>query len=125
MRTSREIEGTRALGPLVAVALAVASGSTSPTCSSASAVTGPTTSTTTGCTWRSWSRRAASASRRAIAIEKSRLGWALIGRGLLSFAAGDLYWTEVLSERSGEVTFPSVADIGYLAYFPLASPAPS
>jgi diguanylate cyclase (GGDEF)-like protein len=57
---------------------------------------------------------------RAIRFEDARLGWGLVGLALLVFAAGDLYWTEVLEGRAGEITFPSIADIGYLAYFPFA-----
>ena len=56
---------------------------------------------------------------RAALVDVQRAGWALVGLGLLAFAAGDLYWTQVLSDRAGEVTFPSLADVGYLAFYPL------
>ena len=120
MRTSSEIEGTRALGAAVAVAVAVAFGAY------AAHILFGLGGDGFNDLYDQWLYVAIMAAAgglcvaRAIAIEKSRLGWALIGLALLSFAAGDLYWTEVLSERSGEITFPSVADIGYLAYFPLA-----
>ncbi len=57
---------------------------------------------------------------RAFAVREGRAGWGLIGLALLGFAAGDLYWTEVLAERSGEVTFPTLADAGYLGYYAFA-----
>jgi two-component system, cell cycle response regulator len=56
---------------------------------------------------------------RAARISEQRAGWTLIGLGLLAFAMGDLYWTQVLEDRAGEVTFPSLADVGYLLYYPL------
>ncbi len=56
---------------------------------------------------------------RAASVREQRLAWALIGGGILVFAAGDLYWTQVLADRSGQATFPSPADIGYLGFYPL------
>ncbi len=54
---------------------------------------------------------------RAAARKEERLPWALLGFGLLSWAAGDLYWTVVLREVSSP-PFPSVDDVLYLAgYF--------
>jgi len=46
--------------------------------------------------------------------KEERLPWALLGFGLLSWAAGDLYWTAVLRDLSSP-PFPSVDDILYLA----------
>ncbi len=43
-----------------------------------------------------------------------RLAWALIGTGLLAWASADLYWTTVLGEADSP-SFPSLADVGYLA----------
>jgi diguanylate cyclase (GGDEF)-like protein len=48
-----------------------------------------------------------------------RLAWLLIGLALLAFAAGDVYWTMALADDGG-ATFPSLADVGYLAFYPLA-----
>jgi diguanylate cyclase (GGDEF)-like protein/PAS domain S-box-containing protein len=57
------------------------------------------------------SRRASSAG--------SRVAWALIGLGFAAYAFGDLawFWFEVV--EGVEVPFPSVADVGYLGFFPL------
>jgi diguanylate cyclase (GGDEF)-like protein/PAS domain S-box-containing protein len=48
-----------------------------------------------------------------------RRAWAFIGLGFAAYAFGDLawFWFEVVQVR--EVPFPSVADVGYLAFFPL------
>jgi diguanylate cyclase (GGDEF)-like protein/PAS domain S-box-containing protein len=57
------------------------------------------------------------ASRRATS-SGGRRAWAFIGLGFAAYAFGDLawFWFEVVQAR--EVPFPSVADIGYLAFFP-------
>jgi diguanylate cyclase (GGDEF)-like protein/PAS domain S-box-containing protein len=49
----------------------------------------------------------------------SRGAWALIGLGFVAYAFGDLawFWFEVVEGVA--VPFPSVADIGYLGFFPL------
>jgi diguanylate cyclase (GGDEF)-like protein/PAS domain S-box-containing protein len=49
----------------------------------------------------------------------SRAAWALIGLGFAAYAFGDLAWFWFEIVRAVEVPFPSVADIGYLAFFPL------
>ncbi|HEX7737558.1 MAG TPA: hypothetical protein VF458_22105 [Ktedonobacteraceae bacterium] len=49
-------------------------------------------------------------------IGKERLGWALIGLGVIMWALGDSNWRYYVS--MGEAPFPSTADIGYSA-FPL------
>ena len=46
------------------------------------------------------------------------LAWALIGLGSLLWACGDVYWTLVLSKRD-VIPVPSLADAGYLAFYPL------
>ena len=51
---------------------------------------------------------------RAALRRDGRLGWGLLGAGLLAWAASDLYWTVVLGKLD-EVPFPSAADAGYLA----------
>jgi two-component system cell cycle response regulator len=47
-----------------------------------------------------------------------RLAWALIGLGSLAWAFGDVYWTLVLSDEK-VVPVPSLADAGYLTFYPL------
>ncbi|HEY6758881.1 MAG TPA: HD domain-containing phosphohydrolase [Baekduia sp.] len=46
-----------------------------------------------------------------------RVAWLLVAAGILCWAAGDVYWTAVLSDRD-DIPVPSPADFGYLA-FPL------
>jgi diguanylate cyclase (GGDEF)-like protein len=50
---------------------------------------------------------------RAVARKEERLPWALLGLGLLAWAAGDLYWT-VLLRPMAEPPFPSGSDVLYL-----------
>jgi two-component system cell cycle response regulator len=51
---------------------------------------------------------------RAAVRKEERMAWALLGTGLLSWAAGDLYWTVVLRDVA-EPPFPSWDDALYLA----------
>jgi diguanylate cyclase (GGDEF)-like protein len=51
---------------------------------------------------------------RAARRREDRLAWALLGLGLLGWAAGDLYWTLVLRGMS-QPPFPSGEDVLYLA----------
>jgi two-component system, cell cycle response regulator len=46
------------------------------------------------------------------------LAWGLIGLGSLLWAAGDVYWTLVLSKHD-VIPVPSLSDVGYLAFYPL------
>jgi len=55
---------------------------------------------------------------RALMAEEHRLAWALLAVGVACWTAGDLYWMMALDDL-GEPPFPSLADVGYLAYFPL------
>ena len=55
---------------------------------------------------------------RAVVRKEARLPWALLGLGLLGWAAGDLYWTLVLRDMA-EPPFPSGEDILYLAGYGL------
>jgi diguanylate cyclase (GGDEF)-like protein len=48
-----------------------------------------------------------------------RRGWALLGAGALSWAAGQAVWTWYENVAGVEVPFPSLADAGYLALVPL------
>jgi hypothetical protein len=55
---------------------------------------------------------------RAVAAPAHRVAWALLAAGVACWTAGDVYWTIALDDVP-EPPFPSFADIGYLAYFPL------
>jgi two-component system cell cycle response regulator len=55
---------------------------------------------------------------RAIFRKEERLAWALLGLGLFSWAAGDLYWTVVLRDMASP-PFPSADDALYLAGYAL------
>ena len=55
---------------------------------------------------------------RAQENDRSRWAWRLLAVGLACFFAGDLMFF-ILQNVLGRSPFPSVADIGYLAYYPL------
>ncbi|HEX3561915.1 MAG TPA: hypothetical protein VHU24_03675, partial [Solirubrobacterales bacterium] len=55
---------------------------------------------------------------RAAVRKEERLPWALLGFGLLSWAAGDLYWSVVLRNLSSP-PFPSFDDALYFAGYVL------
>jgi diguanylate cyclase (GGDEF)-like protein len=55
---------------------------------------------------------------RAAVRKQERLPWALLGLGLLGWAAGDLYWTVFLRDM-GEPPFPSGSDALYLVGYAL------
>jgi diguanylate cyclase (GGDEF)-like protein/putative nucleotidyltransferase with HDIG domain len=48
-----------------------------------------------------------------------RVGWLLVGGGILAWSAGDVYWTTVLLDEDS-IPVPSPADFGYLAFPVLA-----
>ena len=47
----------------------------------------------------------------------ARLAWTLVGIGLALWVVGDLYY-EVAFASADDVPFPSLADVGYLAFYP-------
>ncbi len=51
-------------------------------------------------------------------VGAERSAWGLIGAALLFWALADVYWTAVV-QGPGPDPFPSLADIGYLAFYPL------
>ncbi len=55
---------------------------------------------------------------RARAVESERSAWVLIGAGVLAWAAGEIYWTAAILDNP-EAPYPSLADAGYLAFYPL------
>jgi diguanylate cyclase (GGDEF)-like protein len=48
-----------------------------------------------------------------------RAGWLLIGTAVLSWAAAEVYWT-LFIQGNASPSYPSPADVGYLAFYPLA-----
>src|SRR4051794_1881203 len=48
-----------------------------------------------------------------------RVGWLLVGAGIVAWNAGDTYWTEVLLDEDS-IPVPSLADIGYLTFTALS-----
>lgn len=56
---------------------------------------------------------------RASAHGRERAAWTLIGIAILCWGAAEVYWT-VFIENNPDAPYPSPADIGYLAFYPLA-----
>ena len=52
-------------------------------------------------------------------VPGERGGWRLLGLGVLSWAAGEIYWTWYIIGNS-EPPYPSLADAFYLGFYPLA-----
>jgi two-component system, cell cycle response regulator len=62
---------------------------------------------------------AASCLARAWLVPRERLAWALLGAGLLAWTGGEIYYSAAFA-GSEDVPIPSLADAGYLAFYPLA-----
>ena len=56
---------------------------------------------------------------RAKVFREERLAWALLGLALAAWTAGEIYY-EVVFSTNASVPVPSPADIGYLAFYPIA-----
>jgi diguanylate cyclase (GGDEF)-like protein len=56
---------------------------------------------------------------RASDYKRERGAWVLIGLAILSWGAAEVYWTAFI-EGNPSAPYPSPADIGYLAFYPLA-----
>ncbi|MGB7588752.1 MAG: GGDEF domain-containing protein [Solirubrobacterales bacterium] len=56
---------------------------------------------------------------RAAAAPRERAAWILIGAAILAWAAAEVYWTWFILDNPSP-PFPSPADAGYLAFYPLA-----
>ena len=54
---------------------------------------------------------------RAALVRNQRIAWIAFGLGLLSWTAGDVYWTLAFTDLD-RVPYPSIADAGYLAALP-------
>ncbi len=57
---------------------------------------------------------------RARSAGAERLAWLLIGGAIISWGAGEVYWTLKILENPTP-PYPSLADIGYLVYYPLVA----
>jgi diguanylate cyclase (GGDEF)-like protein len=60
---------------------------------------------------------AASCLLRAALHREERVAWFVMGVGMLAWTAGEVYWALVLVNQE-EVPIPSLADAGYLAFYP-------
>lgn len=56
---------------------------------------------------------------RAALVRRERVAWGLLGVGLLLYTGGEIYYAAVLAGQAS-VPIPSLADAGYLAFYPLA-----
>jgi len=56
---------------------------------------------------------------RASDYPREKAAWLWIGASLLSWGLGEVYWT-IFIEGNASAPYPSPADIGYLAFYPLA-----
>jgi diguanylate cyclase (GGDEF)-like protein len=56
---------------------------------------------------------------RASSYGRERAAWTLIGLAILSWGAAEVYWT-VAIDGNASAPYPSPADVGYLAFYPLA-----
>jgi diguanylate cyclase (GGDEF)-like protein len=54
---------------------------------------------------------------RCLVRKRERRAWIAIGLGILSFSAGDLYWSITLNSGTS-ISYPSFADAGYLGIYP-------
>jgi two-component system cell cycle response regulator len=51
---------------------------------------------------------------------RERAAWLFIGAAVLAWGAGEIYWTAYI-EGNPDAPYPSPADLGYLAFYPLAA----
>ena len=56
---------------------------------------------------------------RALLVERNRSGWLMLALALLLWGAGDTYYTQAFGNDPSPPA-PSIADIGYLGFFPFA-----
>lgn len=57
---------------------------------------------------------------RAARAERERGAWIAIGAAILSWGASEIYWTVAILDNPS-APYPSAADAGYLAFYPLAA----
>jgi len=56
---------------------------------------------------------------RASVFGPERRAWLLIGAAIISWGAAEVYWA-IFIEGNADAPYPSPADVGYLAFYPLA-----
>jgi diguanylate cyclase (GGDEF)-like protein len=56
---------------------------------------------------------------RATSAGQERSAWLFLAAAVLAWAAGEIYWTAYI-EGNADAPYPSLADLGYLAFYPLA-----
>ena len=56
---------------------------------------------------------------RALLVPRERLGWALIGLAIACYAAAEIFYIVEVG-GGGELPVPSLADLGWLAFYPIA-----
>src|SRR5262249_39600846 len=56
---------------------------------------------------------------RAVVVQRERAAWAVLGLGLVSYGAGTVYFYTVVAQQNPQ-PYPSLADVGWLAFFPAA-----
>ncbi len=56
---------------------------------------------------------------RASAFGRERRAWILLGLAILAWGAAEVYWAIAIEDNPG-APYPSPADVGYLAFYPLA-----
>ena len=56
---------------------------------------------------------------RAAVLREERTPWLLMGLGILAWTTGEIYYSAELSQRE-EVPIPSLADAGYLSFYPMS-----
>jgi two-component system, cell cycle response regulator len=56
---------------------------------------------------------------RASDYKRERAAWLLIGLAILFWGAAEVYWTAFI-DGNASAPYPSLADVGYLAFYPLA-----
>jgi two-component system, cell cycle response regulator len=54
---------------------------------------------------------------RAAAIRRERLAWLIVGLGIVSWTAADIYWTAVYADDTN-APYPSIADALWLVFYP-------
>jgi diguanylate cyclase len=54
---------------------------------------------------------------RAVLVRRERTVWLIMGLGLASWTAAELYWTAALADKSSR-PYPSLADALWLGYYP-------
>jgi hypothetical protein len=60
---------------------------------------------------------------KSLGAGRERSAWLAIAAAVLAWGAAEIYWTAFLKDNPS-APYPSPADIGYLAFYPLAAASP-